>query len=225
MPKDIVREFLLGPPFVHVWVAFLRSLAATKGLAPEHASSVKTYWEGNVVKSSTVQLAAHVRHCRAKPCRKIEGKEGWIRLLSHSSQHWRQRCCCRRESGSAARPLEDLPRERSIEAPGTDAGEVERLARRLEAVSQRMADLLRREVLEPSLGSYAFLMKKGGQQVQEARTKAKGRTRGRRRRMKDDVSPPRLPSERPPTAFVRGETLEPSTARPKVRISRKSRAA
>ena len=36
------------------------------------------------------------------------------------------------------------PRERSIQAPGTDAGEVERLARRLEAVSQRMADLLRR---------------------------------------------------------------------------------
>ena len=32
----------LGPPFVHVWVAFLRSLAATKGLAPEHVSAVKT---------------------------------------------------------------------------------------------------------------------------------------------------------------------------------------
>ena len=27
-----------------VWVAFLRSLAATKGLAPEHVSTVKTYW-------------------------------------------------------------------------------------------------------------------------------------------------------------------------------------
>ena len=38
-----------------------------------------------------------------------------------------------------------------------------------------------------------------------------------------DVSPPRLLPERPPIVFVRGETLEPSTARPKVRISRKSR--
>ena len=66
----------LGPPFVHVWVAFLRSLEATKGLAPEHVSTVKTYLEGNVVKSSPVQLAAYVRQCRAKPCRKIEGKEG-----------------------------------------------------------------------------------------------------------------------------------------------------
>ena len=33
------------------------------------------------------------------------------------------------------------PRERSIEAPGTDEGEIERLARRLEVVSYRMADL------------------------------------------------------------------------------------
>ena len=40
----------LGPPFVHVWVAFLCSLAATKSLAPEHVATVKTYWEGNVVK-------------------------------------------------------------------------------------------------------------------------------------------------------------------------------
>ena len=34
----------------------------------------------------------------------------------------------------------------------------------------------------------------------------------------------RPPPERPPIAFVGGETLDPSTARPKVRISRKSRA-
>ena len=37
---------------------FLRSLAATKVLATEHVATVKTYWEGNVVKSSPVQLAA-----------------------------------------------------------------------------------------------------------------------------------------------------------------------
>ena len=34
-----------------------------------------------MVKSSPVQLAAHVRHCRGKPCRKIEGKEGWTRIV------------------------------------------------------------------------------------------------------------------------------------------------
>ena len=63
---------------------------------------------------------------------------------------------------------------------------------------------------------YAFLMTKGGQQVPQAKSKAKARGA-------PDVSPPRPPPERPPDVFVRGETLEPSTARPKVRISRKSR--
>ena len=38
-------------------------------------------WESTVVKSAPVQLAAHVRHCRAKPCKKIEGKEGWTRVV------------------------------------------------------------------------------------------------------------------------------------------------
>ena len=32
-----------------------------------------------MVKSAPVQLAANVRHCRAKPCKKIEGKECWTR--------------------------------------------------------------------------------------------------------------------------------------------------
>ena len=64
-----------------------------------------------------------------------------------------------------------------------------------------MADLLRWGVLEPSL-AYAFLMKRGGQQVPEAKTKAKGRTRGRAPTNEGavsapDVSPPRLQPERP----------------------------
>ena len=52
------------------------------------------------------------------------------------------------------------PRTRSSEALDADAREIERLARRVEQHSQRMAELLRRGVLEPSL-AYAFLMKKG----------------------------------------------------------------
>ena len=67
----------LGPPYVRV----LRSLAGTRGLAPEHVAVLKSYRESNVVKSAPVQLAAHVRHCRAKPCKKIEGKEGWTRIV------------------------------------------------------------------------------------------------------------------------------------------------
>ena len=64
-----------SPPYVHV--AFLRSLAATSWLAPEHVAVLKSYWESNVVKSPPV----HVRHSRAKPCKKIEGKEGWTRIV------------------------------------------------------------------------------------------------------------------------------------------------
>ena len=47
-----------------------------------------------------------------------------------------------------------------------------------------------------------------------AQTKAKGRTRGwaptdEGAVIAPDVSPPCLPPEKPPIAFVRGETLEP----------------
>ena len=90
-----------------------------------------------------------------------------------------------------------------------------------------MAELLRRGVLEPSM-VYAFLMTKGGQQVSQPKSKAKALARSREMMSEGaeqtpDVSPPRLQPERPPMVFVRGETLEPSAARPKVRRSRKSR--
>ena len=71
----------LGPPFVYVWVAFLRSLASTKELGAEHVAVLRQYWENSVLKSAPVQLVSHVRYCRAKPCRKVEGKEGWTRIV------------------------------------------------------------------------------------------------------------------------------------------------
>ena len=66
---------------------------------------------------------------------------------------------------------------------------------------------------------YAFLMTKGGQQVPKAKSKARARARSwamtnEAAEQIPDVSPPRPPPERPPILFVRGETLEPSTARP-----------
>ena len=71
----------LGPLFVYVWVAFLRSLASTKELGAEHVAVLRQYWENSVLKSAPVQLVSHVRYCRAKPCRKVEGKEGWTRIV------------------------------------------------------------------------------------------------------------------------------------------------
>ena len=93
----------LGPPFVYVWVAFLRSLASTKELGAEHVAVLRQYWENSVLKSAPVQLVSHVRYCRAKPCRKVEGKEGWTRIVFcldpitlPSREHWRQHCGCRK---------------------------------------------------------------------------------------------------------------------------------
>ena len=70
------------------------------------------------------------------------------------------------------------PRTRSSEALDADAREVERLARRVEQHSQRMAELLRRGVLEPSQ-AYAFLVTKGGQRIPQAKSKAKARANSR----------------------------------------------
>ena len=131
------------------------------------------------------------------------------------------------ESGEEARPrTKRLPRARSVEAPNTDAREVERLAHRVEQYSLRMAELLRRGVLEPSM-VYAFLMTKGGQRIPQAKSKAKVRASSRATTSEGaeaapDTSPPRLPPERPPMVFTRGETMEPSKAGPEVRTSRRA---
>ena len=128
------------------------------------------------------------------------------------------------ERGEEIRPrAKRPPRTRSSEALDADAREIERLARRVEQHSQRMAELLRRGVLEPSL-AYAFLMKKGGQQIPQAKSKAKTRASSRATTSEGaeaapDTSPPRLPPERPLMVFTRGETMVPSNAGPEVRTS------
>ena len=124
------------------------------------------------------------------------------------------------ERGEEIRPrAKRPPRTRSSEAPDADAREIERLALRVEHHSQRMAELLRRGVLEPSL-PYAFLMTKGGQRIPQAKARASSRaTTSEGAEAAPDTSPPRLPPERPPMVFTRGETMEPSNAGPEVRTS------
>ena len=223
----------LGPPFVYVWVAFLRSLASTKELGAEHVAVLKQYWENTVLKSAPVQMVSHVRYCRAKPCRKVEGKEGWTRIvfcldpITLPLEGALEAAIAAAERGEEIRPrAKRRPRTRSGEAPDADARGIERLARRVEQHSQRMAELLRRGVLEPSL-AYAFLMTKGGQRIPQAKSKAKARASSRASTSEGaeaapDTSPPRLPPERPPMVFTRGETMEPSNADPEVRTSRRA---
>ena len=222
----------LGPPHVHVWVAFLRSLAATRSW---HQNTKRrwsrtgraTWWRAR--RCSWRRTYGTVERSRARKSRARKAGRAscsaWTRSLSPLRERWKQHCSCRKGWGSTAPPQEP-PRARSVEAPNTDAREVERLGHRVEQYSQHMAELLRRGVLEPSM-VYAFLMTKGGQQVPQSRSKAKAQARSREMMSEGaeqtPVSPPRPPPERPPIVFVRSETLEPSTARPKVRISRKSR--
>ena len=168
-----------------------------------------------MLKSAPVQLVSHVRYCRAKPRRKVEGKEGSTRIVF------------------CLDPI-TLPLEGALEATlrlqkgvrkfgPAPRREIERLARRVEQHSQRMAELLRRRVLEPSL-AYAFLMTKGGQRIPQAKSKAKARASSRATTSEGaeaapDTSPPRHRPERPPMVFTRGETMEPSNAGPEVRTS------
>ena len=175
----------LGPPFVYVWVAFLRSLASTKELGAEHVAVLRQYWENSVLKSAPVQLVSHVRYCRAKPCRNVEGKEGWtcivfcldpitLTLEGALEAALRLQKGVRKFGPAPRGPLE----REAARLPDADAREIKRLARRVEQHSQRMAELLRRGVLEPSL-AYAFLMTKGGQRIPQAKSKAKARASSR----------------------------------------------
>ena len=221
----------LGPPFVYVWVAFLRSLASTKELGAEHVavSSETVLGEQRVEeRSSTVGIARPVLQSEA-----VQESRGQGRVDAHcvlpGPDHLLPRgstggSIAAAERGEEIRPrAKRPPRTRSSEALDADAREIERLALRVEQHSQRMAELLRRGVLEPSL-AYAFLMTKGGQRIPQAKSKAKARANSRATTSEGaeaapDTSPPRLPPERPPMVFTRGETMEPSNAGLEVRTS------
>ena len=220
----------LGPPFVYVGVAFLRSLASTKELGAEHVAVLRQYWENSVLKSasSAAGIARPVLQSEA-----VQESRGQGRVYAHrvlpGPDHLPPRgstggSIAAAERGEEIRPrAKRPPRTRSSEALDADAREIERLARRVEQHSQRMAELLRRGVLEPSL-AYAFLMTKGGQRIPQAKSMAKARARSRATTSEGavaapDTSPPRLPSEIPPMVFTRGETMEPSNAGPEVRTS------
>ena len=196
-----------------IQIKYVDQLAATRGLAPERVAALKSCWESNVVKSAPVQLAAHVRHSRAKPCKKSRARKAG----RASCSAWTQSLSPWKGALEAALQLQKGVRKHGPAPRGpTDAMEVERLGHRVEQYSLRMGDVLRRGVLEPSMVN-AFLMTKGGQQVPKSKAKARARSREMMSEgveQTPDASPPR-PLERPPIVFVRGETLEPSTARPK----------
>ena len=168
-----------------------------------------------MLKSAPVQLVSHVRYCRAKPCRKVEGKEGWTRivfcldpitLLPRGSTGGSIAAAERvRKYGPAPRG----PLEREAAMLLTQIrGEIERSARRVEQHSQRMAELLRRG----GAGAVAGVRlpdDEGRATDPQAKSKAKARASSRATTSEGaeaapDTSPPRLPPERPPMVFTSG---------------------
>ena len=110
-----------------VQTAFVPKTHADAGLfLLLQAAEVSREWQREIV---VVQLDVkkafdHVDHraaFKAMRLRSVSPFSMAVIAAIWNSQHWKQRCCCRKESGSTARPRED-PRQRSIEAPGTDAG-------------------------------------------------------------------------------------------------------
>ena len=73
----------LGPPFVYVWVAFLRSLASTKELGAEHVAVLRQYWENSVLKSgaSAVGIACLVLQSEAVQESRGQGRVDTYRVL------------------------------------------------------------------------------------------------------------------------------------------------
>ena len=79
--------------------------------------------------------AAHVRHCRAKPCRKIDGKEEWTRTVFCLDRvtlplepALEAALLLQRGSGSTARPRRGPLEREASKLLAQMRGEVERLA-------------------------------------------------------------------------------------------------
>ena len=171
--------------------------------------------------------AAHRGACTALSSEAVQENRGQGRLDAHRVLPGPGDSLLRGSAGSGAAAAERgegvrprtkrPPRARSIEALNTDAREVERLSHRVEQYNK--AGLLRRGVLEPSMVCASF-MTKGGQQVPQAKSKAKARARRSQEMMNEgveqipDVSPPRPQPERPPTVFVRGPKSANITEKP-----------
>ena len=156
----------LGPPFVYVWVAVPAQLGLDKGVGSRTRGSSETVLGEQRVeeRASAVGIPRPVLQSEAVQESRGQGRVDAHRVLP-GPDHLPTRgsiggSIAAAERGEEIRPrAKRPPRTRSSEALDADAREIERLARRVEQHSQRMAELLRRGVLEPSL-AYAFLMKK-----------------------------------------------------------------
>eukprot|EP00959_Pyramimonas_sp_CCMP1952_P011317 237730-Pyramimonas_sp.AAC.1 len=77
----------LGPPFLHVWSAFIHGMGTDPNCPPAAEKILEEHWTTVAVKKPVQDLANEVRACRIRPTKKGRGK---ARAVSDHSR-------CRRE--------------------------------------------------------------------------------------------------------------------------------
>ena len=60
------KSHSLGPPYLHIWVALVKSLGKAESITPTLKQSLETYWKERICTVQREALAEDVRHCRLK---------------------------------------------------------------------------------------------------------------------------------------------------------------
>jgi hypothetical protein len=62
----------LGPPFLHVWIAMIKSMIQLKDMEEAQKELLLKYWNGTIMKKGMEELISEVKYCRLKRTQKPE---------------------------------------------------------------------------------------------------------------------------------------------------------
>ena len=60
------KSHSLGPPYLHIWVALVKSLGKADSITPTLKQTLELYWKDRICTVQREALAEDVRHCRLK---------------------------------------------------------------------------------------------------------------------------------------------------------------
>ena len=73
--KEEGKEHKRGPPFLHAWTAFVKSLGESDSTKLEAKTMLAAYWQEHIAKKTLEDLSLEVRFCRASECFKKKGDD------------------------------------------------------------------------------------------------------------------------------------------------------
>ena len=73
--KEEGKEHKRGPPFLHAWTAFVKSLGESDNTKSEDKKMLAAYWQEQIVQKTLEDLSLEVRFCRASECFKKQGED------------------------------------------------------------------------------------------------------------------------------------------------------